>query len=81
MRITIDSAGRVVVPKVLRSELGITGPAELEAVARDGVIELAVADTPARVEDRAEGPVIVTDSQVEPLTVEEVRAAIDRVRR
>jgi bifunctional DNA-binding transcriptional regulator/antitoxin component of YhaV-PrlF toxin-antitoxin module len=81
MRIAIDSVGRLVVPKALRSELGITGPAELEAVARDGVIELAVADTPARVEDRAGGPVIVPDEPMAPLTVEDVRAAIDRVRR
>ena len=69
------------VPKALRNELGISGPAELEAVARDGVIELAVADTPARVEDTAEGPVIVSDEPMAPLTVEDVRAAIDRVRR
>jgi bifunctional DNA-binding transcriptional regulator/antitoxin component of YhaV-PrlF toxin-antitoxin module len=81
MRITIDSVGRLVVPKALRSELGISGPTELEAVARDGVIELAVADTPARVEDWAGGPVIVTETPMTPLTVEDVRAAIDRVRR
>ncbi len=34
--------GRLVVPKALRAELGITGPTELEVTARDGVIELAV---------------------------------------
>jgi bifunctional DNA-binding transcriptional regulator/antitoxin component of YhaV-PrlF toxin-antitoxin module len=81
MRISIDSVGRVVVPKALRSELGITGPTELEAVVRDGVIELAVVDTPARVDDQPGGPVIVTDTPMQPLTPEEVRAAIDRVRR
>jgi hypothetical protein len=70
-----------VVPKALRSELGLTGPAELEVVARDGVIELAVADVPARIEDRGGDPVIVTDAPITPLTVEDVRAAIDRVRR
>jgi bifunctional DNA-binding transcriptional regulator/antitoxin component of YhaV-PrlF toxin-antitoxin module len=77
----MDSVGRLVVPKALRSELGITGPAELEVVARDGVIELAVADTPARIDYHQGNPVIVTDGPMEPLTVEEVRAAIDRVRR
>jgi bifunctional DNA-binding transcriptional regulator/antitoxin component of YhaV-PrlF toxin-antitoxin module len=81
MRIPIDSVGRLVVPKALRSELGITGPAELEVVARDGVIELAVADAPAHVEDHLGGPVIVADDPMKPLTVEDVRAAIDRVRR
>ena len=68
-------------PKALRAELGITGPTELEVVARDGVIELAVADVPARIEERGSGPVIVPDGPMKPLTVEDVRAAIDRVRR
>jgi AbrB family looped-hinge helix DNA binding protein len=81
MKIAIDSVGRLVVPKALRTELGIRGPTELEVIARDGVIELAVADVPARVGDRGGDPVIVTDGPMEPLTVEEVRAAIDRVRR
>jgi bifunctional DNA-binding transcriptional regulator/antitoxin component of YhaV-PrlF toxin-antitoxin module len=81
MRISMDSVGRIVVPKPLRVELGITGPVELEVVARDGVIELAVADVPAHIEAREEGPVIVHDAPVKALTVEDVRAAIDRVRR
>lgn len=81
MRIAIDAAGRLVVPKRLRDELGIAGPAELEAAARDGVIELTVPDVVARVEDRDGTPVIVADQPSEPLTVGEVRAAIDRVRR
>jgi bifunctional DNA-binding transcriptional regulator/antitoxin component of YhaV-PrlF toxin-antitoxin module len=81
MKIAIDAVGRLVVPKALRAELGITGPTELEVVARDGVIELAVADVPARIEDDGAGPVIVPDGPMKPLTVEDVRAAIDRVRR
>jgi AbrB family looped-hinge helix DNA binding protein len=81
MRIGIDAVGRLVLPKPLRDELGITGATELEVAARDGVIELAVADVPARVEDRDGAPVIVTDAPMAPLSVEDVRAAIDRVRR
>jgi AbrB family looped-hinge helix DNA binding protein len=81
MRITIDSVGRLVVPKSLRAELGITGPAELEVSTRDGVIELAVADVPAHVEARGDSPIIVNDGPVKPLTIADVRAAIDRVRR
>ena len=41
----------------------------------------AVADIPARIEDRRGDPVIVTDTPMEPLTVDDVRAAIQRVRR
>jgi AbrB family looped-hinge helix DNA binding protein len=81
MKIAMDSVGRLVIPKALRAELGITGPTELEVSARDGVIELAVPDEPARIEDRGGDPVIVTDGPMKPLTVEHVRAAIDRVRR
>lgn len=77
----MDSVGRLVVPKRLRAELGIAGPTELEVDARDGVIELKVAEVPAHVEASAGAPVIVADAPVQPLTVEEVRAAIDRVRR
>lgn len=73
--------GRLVVPNALRAELGITGPTELEVTARDGVIELSVADPPARIEDRGGDPVTVTDAPTKPLTVEDVRAAIDRVGR
>jgi AbrB family looped-hinge helix DNA binding protein len=81
MRIGIDAVGRLVLPKPLRDELGITGATELEVASRDGVIELAVADVPARVEDRDGAPVIVVDAPMPPLSVEGVRAAIDRVRR
>ena len=77
----MDPVGRLVVPKALRRELGITGSTELEIVARDGVLELAVADVPARVERQAGAPVIVTDTPMAPLTVEDVRTALDRVRR
>jgi hypothetical protein len=65
----------------VRDELGITGPAELEIEARDGMIELSVADVPARVEDRRDGAVITTDVPMTPLTTDAVRAAIDRIRR
>jgi AbrB family looped-hinge helix DNA binding protein len=81
MRVAIDAAGRLVVPKALRDDLGIRGPTELEAETRDGVIELAVADVAARVEERDGVPVVVAEEPRAPLTTDEVRAAIDRVRR
>jgi bifunctional DNA-binding transcriptional regulator/antitoxin component of YhaV-PrlF toxin-antitoxin module len=81
MKVAIDSVGRLVVPKRMRDSLGISGPAELELTSRDGVLELTVADTPARVEDRDGMPVIAPDVPVEALTVEGARAAVDRVRR
>ena len=81
MKIAIDASGRLVVPKPLRDELGIAGPTELEAATRDGVIELTIADLDARVQERDGTPVIVSDEPVEPLSAEQVRAALDRIRR
>lgn len=71
----------MVVPKSLRDELGIGGPTEVEMTAADGHLEVTVPDVPARVEDRDGAPVIVTETPMEPLSVDEARAAIDRVRR
>jgi AbrB family looped-hinge helix DNA binding protein len=81
MRVTIDRVGRLVIPKPAREELGITGPTELELTAGDGRIELSVSDVPATVEERDGVPVIVPEAPMSAMTAEEVRDAIDRVRR
>lgn len=81
MRVAIDGVGRIVIPKTLRAELGVDGPTDLELTAADGRLELTVADTPARVEQRDGFPVIVPSQPIEPLTVEETRAAVERTRR
>ena len=44
-------------------------------------LELTVPDVPAHIEERDGLAVIVTDGPMEPMSVEETRAAIDRVRR
>lgn len=67
-------------PKPLREELGIGGPTEVEMTAADGCLEVTVPAVPARVEDRDGAPVIVTEAPMKPLSVDETRAAIDRVR-
>jgi len=81
MRVAIDRVGRLVIPKTLRDELGVHGPTELELTGADGRLELTVADVPARVEDREGFPVIVADRAIEPMSVEETRAAVERIRR
>jgi bifunctional DNA-binding transcriptional regulator/antitoxin component of YhaV-PrlF toxin-antitoxin module len=81
MRVAIDGVGRLVIPKSLREELGVDGPADLELTAADGRLELTVADVPAHVEDRGGLPVIVPDGPVQPLSVAQARAAVERVRR
>lgn len=79
MRATIDGAGRLVVPKPLREELGFTAGTELELAAVDGRLEVVV---PSRVSVE-EGPHGVRFSATTdtPLTVEQVRAITERGRR
>ncbi len=81
MRVAIDGVGRLVVPKALRDARGLRGSAQLEMAAVDGRLEITVADVPARVEDRDGTAVIVPEEPLTPLTIEETRDAIERVRR
>lgn len=81
MKVAIDAVGRLVIPKPLREELGVHGPTDLELTAADGRLELTVADVPAQVEEHEGFGVIVTERPMAPLSVEETRDAIERVRR
>ncbi len=82
MRTTIDSAGRVVVPKAFRDELGLTGGEELEIQAVDGRLEVEVPPTPMHLERRAGALVAVPDGDaLPPLSAETVRETLERVRR
>jgi AbrB family looped-hinge helix DNA binding protein len=79
MRTTIDSAGRLVVPKPLRDELGFTTGAELELHAVNGRLEVTVPSR-VRVEDGPYGVRFTADTD-EKLTADEVRALMERGRR
>jgi AbrB family looped-hinge helix DNA binding protein len=79
MRTTIDAAGRLVVPKGLRDELGFVAGTELELEAVDGRLEVAI---PARihVEEGPHGVRFATDAPAS-LSPERVRELIERGRR
>ncbi|HXF71168.1 MAG TPA: AbrB/MazE/SpoVT family DNA-binding domain-containing protein [Actinomycetota bacterium] len=81
MRTTIDAAGRVVVPKPLRDELGLAPGQEIEVSVRDGRIELEPVPTPMRLVRRDGVPRAEPEVPVPPLTTVEVREALERVRR
>ena len=81
MRTTIDSAGRIVVPKAIRDKLALHGGQELDVTSRDGRIEIEVPPTAMRLEDRDGVTVAVTDRPMPPLTHELVRETLERVRR
>jgi AbrB family looped-hinge helix DNA binding protein len=79
MQATIDSAGRVVVPKALRDELGFGPGTELELEAVDGHLEISVPSR-VRLETGPHGLRFVAE-QAAPLSAEQVRLLIERGRR
>lgn len=79
MRTTIDAAGRLVVPKRLRDQLGFVPGMDLELEAVDGRLEVAV---PSRVRiERGPHGVRFAAGEHDRLTGEQVRELIDRGRR
>jgi AbrB family looped-hinge helix DNA binding protein len=80
MRTTIDAAGRIVVPKPLREQLGFAPGTELELEDVDGHLEVSVPSR-VRIEEGSHGPVAVVDGPVEPLTDDIVLEIIERGRR
>lgn len=81
MRTTIDAAGRLVVPKPLRDELGFDAGRELELRAVDGRLEVEVESIPMRLEEHDGDLVAVTDRDMPELTPEVVRETLERTRR
>ncbi|HZB75122.1 MAG TPA: AbrB/MazE/SpoVT family DNA-binding domain-containing protein [Solirubrobacteraceae bacterium] len=78
MRTTIDAAGRIVIPKQLRDELGFAPGSELELDAVDGRLEVAM-PCRLRVETGPHGIRFAADA--EPLSADDVRAILERGRR
>lgn len=81
MRTTIDSAGRIVVPKAIRDRLGLRGGEPLDISERDGRIEIQPAATPIRLVESDGELVAVADDPLPTLTDDEVRSAIEQTRR
>ena len=79
MRTTIDAAGRLVVPKRLRDQLGFAPGAALELEAVDGRLEVTLPSR-VRVEETPDGPRLVAHDDAA-LDTAEVRALIERGRR
>jgi len=73
MHVSIDSAGRVVVPKQLRDELGLTPATPLEIEIVDGHLELSAPHQPAKLVEGPNGPMVAATGT--PRTDEDVRIA------
>lgn len=81
MKSTIDAAGRIIVPKAMRDTLGLKPGQPLELRVGDGRLEIEIASTPMQLKKRGKGMVAVPDEELPPLTADEVRETLDRVRR
>jgi len=79
MRTTIDGAGRMVVPKPLRDELGLTAGVELDARVVDGRLEVVVPSR-VRTEEGPHGLRFAADTETR-LSAEDVREVMERSRR
>lgn len=81
MEVTIDRAGRLVLPKRFREVLGVStgGTVHLELV--DGSVVVSAPAIATRVVERNGRAVVVSDQDVPPLTDDVVAGVIDAVRR
>ena len=81
MRTTIDRAGRIVVPRALRDELGLKGGTAVEIRVNGGRLEIEPVATPMRLVRRGKGRVATTDAPLPPIDADDVRAVIESLRR
>lgn len=83
MKTTMDHAGRLVIPKEIRTQAGLTPGTVLDIRCRDGCIELEPAPLPVEFVRKGRLLVAIPKQEVERLTaerVEETRQAIQQER-
>lgn len=76
MRTTIDRAGRVVIPKDLRSALGLSGGDEVEITLAGERIELSPAPRQVQMQE-GPGGLLTSDLSLPPHGPDEVRDALE----
>ncbi len=81
MKTTIDSAGRIVVPKSLRQALNMQPGQTLDIRAGDGRLEIEITATPMTLKKRGKDVVAVPDVELPTLTADAVREALEHIRR
>lgn len=81
MRTTIDAAGRVVIPKSMRDDLGLDAGRNLNITMVDGKVEIEPAPVAMHLERRGKGLVALPAEPLPVLTADDVRAALERSRR
>jgi len=80
MKTTIDSAGRIVIPRDIRNAIGLTAGATVEIEASDGVITIAPAPLRVKIVKHGRIFVAVPEEKVETLSEDAVRAVREKLR-
>jgi AbrB family looped-hinge helix DNA binding protein len=79
--VTMDRAGRIVVPKALRDRFAVEPGQPLRAEVRDGRLEIEPQEVAAELVER-DGILVITPTEpVPPLTREAVRELVEELRR
>lgn len=78
MHVSIDRAGRVVIPKPLRDQLGFSPETPLEAEVVDGRLELSAQREPVKLVSGPHGPSLASTGV--PIDDGDVRQALEAVR-
>lgn len=81
MKTTIDKAGRIVVPKSMRDDLGLRGGEAVEITLVDGHIEIEPVTSHIRLERKRGRLVAASDREMPVLTADQVRALLEKLRR
>ncbi len=81
MKATIDSAGRLLIPKAIRRATGLTPNMVLEVRSRDGVIEIEPAPSPVVLEPKGRLLIAAPARPAATLSSEMVEQTRRRVRR
>jgi len=81
MKTTIDSSGRLVIPKEIRREAGLKPGMPLEVRCREGLIEIEPASFPVTLTKRGRFLIAVPQKEVGLLRSETVERTRRRVRR
>jgi AbrB family looped-hinge helix DNA binding protein len=81
MKASIDSAGRIVVPRALRLALDLRPGQPLDIRAENGRLQIEPAATPVALQKRGKGLVAVPPEPLPKLTAEQVRDTLERIRR
>jgi len=78
MKVTIDKAGRIVLPKPLRDELGIVADEQFDVLIEGSAIRLERAEPPKRTLDQADGWPVIRAAGASPRTTDaDIRALRD----